>query len=141
MTYVDHRVNIPNLLADAFMWGDMITNLSREKFPHTDMVKLSEDKFEIHLSLAGYKKENISIFLDNSILTVEGEWDKPSDHVDQEVSVNYLMHGIAKRSFKRMFPLAEHTEVSSVRMEDGILKINVDKKIPDALKPKTFEIQ
>ena len=45
------RVNVPNILVDGFMWSDMLTDLTREKFPHTDMIKLDDDKFEIHLSL------------------------------------------------------------------------------------------
>ena len=50
------------------------------------------------------------------------------------------MHGIAKRKFQRMFPLAEFVEVKSVVMDNGILKISVDKVLPEELKPKVFEI-
>lgn len=132
MNQVAHRVRIPNLLVDGYMWGDMLTNLTREKFPHTDMIKVSEEKFEIHMSLAGYDKENISVTLDNNILEVSGDWGKSE--------ANYLMHGIAKRKFERMFPLAEHVEITSVVMDNGILKISLEKELPEELKPKVFEI-
>jgi len=115
------------------MWGDMLTTLTREKFPHTDMIKVSEGKFEIHMSLAGYNKEDIDVSLDNNILKVSGDWNK--------AEVNYLMHGIAKRKFERMFPLAEHVEITSVVMDNGILKISLEKELPEELKPKVFEIK
>ena len=134
------RINVPNILVDGYMWSDMLTNLSREKFPNTDMVKLEEDKFEIHLSLAGYKKEDINITLDNNILTVSGEWKNVDVDGYAVEGVHYLMHGIAKRKFQRMFPLAEFVEVKSVVMDNGILKISVDKILPEELKPKVFEI-
>ena len=131
------RINVPNLLVDGYMWSDMLTNLSRDKFPHTDMVKLNEDTFEIHLSVAGYHKDNINVSLDNNILTVEGEWEQRNGKVKD---TSFLMHGIAKRAFKRMFPLAEYIEVTSVSLSDGILKISLSRKIPDELKPKQFKI-
>ena len=133
MNQVSHRVNIPNLLVDGYMWGDMLTTLTREKFPHTDMIKVAEEKFEIHMSLAGYNKEDIDVSLDNNILKVSGDWNK--------AEVNYLMHGIAKRKFERMFPLAEHVEITSVVMDNGILKISLEKELPEELKPKVFEIK
>ena len=134
------RINVPNILVDGYMWSDMLTNLSREKFPHTDMVKLEEDKFEIHLSLAGYNKEDIDVTLDNNILAVSGEWKNVDEDGYAIKGVNYLMHGIAKRKFQRMFPLAEHVEVKSDTMDNGILKIALDKVLPEELKPKVFEI-
>tara|TARA_R100001143_G_C3303021_1_gene106499 strand:- start:192 stop:614 length:423 start_codon:yes stop_codon:yes gene_type:complete len=134
------RINVPNILVDGYMWSDMLTNLSRDKFPHTDMVKLGEDKFEIHLSLAGYKKEDIDVTLDNNILSISGTWKNVDEEGYAVKGVNYLMHGIAKRKFQRMFPLAEFVEVKSVVMDNGILKISVDKVLPEELKPKVFEI-
>tara|TARA_R110002020_G_scaffold89100_1_gene218075 strand:- start:24 stop:446 length:423 start_codon:yes stop_codon:yes gene_type:complete len=134
------RINVPNILVDGYMWSDMLTNLSREKFPHTDMVKLGEDKFEIHLSLAGYNKEDIDVTLDNNILAVSGEWKNVDEDGYAVKGVHYLMHGIAKRKFQRMFPLAEHVEVKSVVMDNGILKVALDKVLPEELKPKVFEI-
>ena len=132
-----HMVNIPNILVDGYMWSDMLTNLTREKFPHTDMVKLEEGVYEIHLSLAGYDKKNIKIALENNILTVEGDW--PGE--DTFSPSQYLMHGIAKRKFKRMFPLAEHIEVNKVKMENGILVIELARNVTVELLPKQFLIE
>ena len=129
------QVNVPNLLVDGYVWSDMLSNLSREKFPHTDMIKHDEGDYEIQLSLAGYDKDIIDISLDSNILSVQGEW--IHKHKDKE----YLMHGIAKRNFKRIFPLAEYIEVGAVSMDNGILSIKLKRNIPEELKPKTFTIE
>ena len=86
------------------------------------------------MSLAGYKKENIDVVLEKSILTVEGEYKG-----DEETQ--YLMHGITKRKFSRVFPLAEHIEVKDVSMKDGMLKVNLFKDLPENDKPKKFSIK
>ena len=129
------QVKVPNLLVDGYVWSDMLSNLSREKFPHTDMIKNTEGEYEIQLSLAGYDKDVIDISLDSNILSVEGEW------THKHEGTEYLMHGIAKRSFKRIFPLAEYIEVDGVSMDNGILSIKLKKNIPEELKPKTFKIK
>ena len=51
------------------------------------------------------------------------------------------MHGITKRKFSRVFPLAEHIEVKDVSMKDGMLKVNLFKDLPENDKPKKFSIR
>ena len=127
------RISFPNILVDTDIWSGMLTELSREKFPHTDIIKCEDNTFSIQMSLAGYKKDNINVVLEKSILTVEGECKG-----DEETK--YLMHGITKRRFSRVFPLAEHIEVKDVEMKDGMLKINLFKNLPENEKPKEFYI-
>ena len=119
---VPSRVNIPNILVDGYMWGDMLTNLTREKLPHMDMVKLDEGHFRVDVSLAGYSNEVISLTLDSNILRISGEWTNKEQ--------NYLMHGIAKRAFHRELPLAEYIEVGEIKMDNGILSIDLNKEMP-----------
>ncbi len=127
------RIDIPNILVDGYMWGDMLTNLTREKFPHMDMTKLEEGEYEVHVSLAGYKKEDISVSLEGNIMDIKGDW--------KTDAVEYLMHGIAKRKFHRQLPLHEHTKVTGVSMDNGILTIKLSRKVPEDKKPTTFEIE
>ena len=127
------RISFPNILVDTDIWSGMLTELSREKFPHTDIIKCEDNTFSIQMSLAGYKKDNINVVLEKSILTVEGE-------CKDDEETQYLMHGITKRRFSRVFPLAEHIEVKDVEMKDGMLKINLFKNLPENEKPKEFYI-
>jgi len=128
------RISFPNILIDTDIWNNMLTELSREKFPHTDIIKCKDNVFSIQMSLAGYKKENINVVLEKSILTVEGEYKGAEE-------AQYLMHGITKRKFSRVFPLAEHIEVKDVSMKDGMLSINLFKDLPENDKPRKFSIK
>ena len=129
-----NRINFPNILMDTDIWSNMLTELSREKFPPTDIIKNGDNKFSIQMPLAGYKKEDITVSQEKSVLTVEGEY-------KGDKSIKYLMHGITKRKFSRLFPLAEHIEVKDVEMEDGMLKINLFRDLPEDEKPKEFDIK
>jgi molecular chaperone IbpA len=129
-----NRINFPNILMDTDIWSNMLTELSREKFPPTDIIKNGDNTFSIQMPLAGYKKEDITVSQEKSVLTVEGEY-------KGDKSIKYLMHGITKRKFSRLFPLAEHIEVKDVEMEDGMLKINLFRDLPEDEKPKEFDIR
>ena len=129
-----NRINFPNILMDTDIWSNMLTELSREKFPPTDIIKNGNNTFSIQMPLAGYKKEDITVSQEKSVLTVEGEY-------KGDKSIKYLMHGITKRKFSRLFPLAEHIEVKDVEMEDGMLKINLFRDLPEDEKPKEFDIK
>ena len=129
-----NRINFPNILMDTDIWSNMLTELSREKFPPTDIIRYGDNKFSIQMPLAGYKKEDITVSQEKSVLTVEGEY-------KGDKSIKYLMHGITKRKFSRLFPLAEHIEVKDVEMEDGMLKINLFRDLPEDEKPKEFDIK
>ena len=129
-----NRINFPNILMDTDIWSNMLTELSREKFPPTDIIKNGDNTFSIQMPLAGYKKEDINVSQEKSVLTVEGEY-------KGDKSIKYLMHGITKRKFSRLFPLAEHIEVKDVEMEDGMLKINLFRDLPEDEKPKEFDIK
>ena len=129
-----NRINFPNILMDTDIRSNMLTELSREKFPPTDIIKNGDNTFSIQMPLAGYKKEDITVSQEKSVLTVEGEY-------KGDKSIKYLMHGITKRKFSRLFPLAEHIEVKDVEMEDGMLKINLFRDLPEDEKPKEFDIK
>lgn len=87
----------------------------------------------LELALAGFKKENLSIVLEDRKLKIEGQ----SRHHDKE---SYIYQGIAGRSFTREFMLAPDVEPSDVLFEDGILTICLVQEIPEEKKPKKLEI-
>ncbi len=128
------RLHFPNILMDTDIWSNMLTELSREKFPPTDIIKLKDNTYSIEMSLAGYKKEDINVSQEKSVLTVEGEYKGDKD-------TTYLMHGISKRNFSRMFPLSEYIEVKDVEMVDGMLKISLFKDLPEKEQLKEFDVK
>ena len=78
-------------------------------------------------------KKNLSISLENGILTITGNKD--------EKNSQYVHRGIANRPFRRTFRLAEYVEVTGAGMQNGILQVHLERKLPEELKPKNIEIK
>ena len=100
---------------------DRLNDWSRdanEGYPPYDIVRKGEDQFQIHIAVAGFSRDEITITAEASQLTVTG---KKSDRDDTE----YLYQGIAARSFERRFNLADYLEVESADFENGLLHINL----------------
>lgn len=129
---MQNRVHVPNMLMDGMRLANMVTDITRDKFPATDIIKVGDGKFEIAMALAGYSKEGINISLERNILTVEGEWTANK--------ADYLIEGIAKRRFRRMFPLDEDIEVDSVEFDNGILYIDLHRELPEKQQLKEFKL-
>ena len=94
---------------------------------------LDEGKYAITLAVAGFKQDELDINVDRGVLSVRGEKEKSSDS-------KYLHRGIANRTFERKFNLADYIEVRGAELEDGLLTINLEKEVPETLRPKKIEI-
>jgi molecular chaperone IbpA len=128
------RLHIPNIFMDTDLWSGMITDLTRSKFPPTDIVKLDTNEYKINMAVAGYHKDEIQVLQEKRILTVYGESQNNKD-------TNYVMHGISKGNFNRKFPLADNIVVGNVSMKDGMLVIGLSREVPDKDKPQEFDIK
>jgi len=103
-------------------------------YPPFNIAKLNEDEFMISLAVAGFAMEDLSIEKDNDMLKIEGSAPKGNEEV------NYLHRGIAGRNFVREFNLAEHVEVSSANLENGMLNVHLVRNVPEEMKPKKIAI-
>lgn len=119
-----------------------------DNFPRYNITKPTEDskeEFTVSLALAGFKKENLKISVKEDVLYVEGTMD--SDDAkdagsEKEVSKKYYLYkGIATRSFNWSFSLPQYSVVKSVKLEDGILSIDVKIEIPEEKKTKYIDIE
>ena len=106
-------------------------------YPPYNVIKISDDDFIMEFAVAGFKKDDISVTTEKSILTITGDKDDP----ELEGDARYVHKGIAGRKFKRSFSLPEYFEVAGAQMEDGILKITLERNIPEEKKPKTIKIK
>ena len=61
--------------------------------------------------------------------------------VDVNESKEYLHRGLAARDFNQMYTLAEYMEVKGAEVKDGMLKISIERIVPEALKPRQIEIK
>ena len=104
-------------------------------YPPYNISKDAEDVYEITLAVAGFKKADIDIELEDGTLKITGN----SAVLDGEEK-EYLHKGIAERNFIRNFKLAEYVEVKSAKLDDGILRVSLFRNVPDAMKPQKINI-
>ena len=104
-------------------------------YPPYNIKKLDDDEFELEFAIAGFSKKDIKVTVDNGKLHVSGTM---SD-IDEETE--YLHKGIATRSFSSTFALGEHVEVKDAEIDNGLLKIKVNKIIPKHLQPKEITVK
>ena len=109
---------------------------STNTFPPYNILK-SENKTYIEVALAGYKRNNIEVTVEDGVLSIVGNKDIPSE--DTEIHQTY--RGIANRNFIRKFSLGEYVEVNSAEFKDGLLTVALERIIPEAKKAKTIEIK
>ncbi len=107
-------------------------------YPPYDIVKTSENDYLIEVALAGFSKDDIAVVVENGMLTVEAVLvDEQSDSNGAEV----LHKGISKRYFKRSFSISDDVEVREAELKDGLLRISMEKIIPEGKKRKEITIQ
>ncbi len=105
-------------------------------YPPYNISKDADDIYEITLAVAGFKKDDIDIELEDGTLKVTGK-----SEVLNNDNREFLHKGIAERNFVRTFKLAEYVEVKNAKLEDGILRISLFKNVPDAMKPQKISIK
>jgi molecular chaperone IbpA len=84
-------------------------------FPFWNVVKYSKGKYGLELGLAGFKKENVLVEVNEGVLTIEGKVD--------DAAVDYVQKGLSTKSFYKQFALPNEAVVDEATMEDGMLKI------------------
>jgi molecular chaperone IbpA len=116
---------------------DLIENAQgtgEDNYPPYNIERLGDDRFQISLALAGFSPEDISITAEQNVLTVEGA--KKIGNDERE----YLYRGISSRPFKRQFSLADYVQVRGAAFDSGLLKIELLREIPEAVRPRRIAI-
>jgi|TARA_R110002096_G_scaffold317121_4_gene511588 molecular chaperone IbpA len=106
----------------------------KDNYPPYNVIKIDDDHFAIELALAGIDKEALDIQVDQNQLTISTE----KAETDEELE--YLHKGISQRGFSRSFTLADHVIVQGADMVNGVLKISLERQLPDELKPRKIDI-
>jgi len=110
-------------------------SIPSSNYPPYDILK-EDDKYIIRIAIAGFKKSEVDIELDNNTLTVSiCRKDKTGIQ-----KAEFLHKGISSKEFYKSFALAEHVEVKKATMTDGILQIVLEKNIPENERPKKIKI-
>ena len=106
-------------------------------YPPYNIVKTGDNKFDIEVALAGYNKKDINVTSENNMLVIESKKDEKTDDKDGKV----LHKGISKRYFKKSFTIAEDVEVKGAELKDGLLRVSLERIVPEHKKPRTISIK
>jgi molecular chaperone IbpA len=105
-------------------------------YPPYNIVKTGDNKYDVEVALAGFNKKDINVSVENGMLTIESKEDKSKDK-DGEV----IHKGISKRYFKKSFTISDDVEVKGAELKDGMLRVSMEKIIPEAKKLRTIDIK
>jgi len=122
------------------MFDHQLDHIQTTAFPHYNIVKMDKNKYDIQIALAGYNKKDIDINLEEGILTIESKKDeKKETKLDSEGEM--LHKGIAKRYFKKSFTIAEDCKVIGAELKDGLLRVSLERIVPEHKKARTISIK
>lgn len=134
--------DIPQLHKFGIGFDNLFNDLERvmqvqgtSNYPPHNVIKTGEHTSVIEIAVAGFAEGEIDIALDKRLLTITGARKRNEDEKHE-----YLHRGISSRDFKHTFTLAEHVEVKSASIRDGILAVHLEREVPEEAKPKTIAI-
>jgi molecular chaperone IbpA len=103
-------------------------------YPPYNIERLDEQTYRLTMAVAGFKNDDLSITVQDNALSVTGRA-RP-----EEEGIEYLYRGIAGRAFERHFQLADFIKIGKASLEDGILRILLEREIPESMKPRRIAI-
>ena len=106
-------------------------------YPPYDLLKTDEHSYVIELAVAGFSKKDIAVTVENGVLTVESDREGNSESNGQEI----IHRGISKRYFKKSFSISDDVEIRGAELKDGLLRISMEKIIPESRKRKEISIK
>ena len=105
----------------------------QDTYPPYDIARTGEESYRISLALAGFTPEQVTVTAQQNRLTVAG---RKIDNGNQD----FIFQSIAARPFERHFSLADHVRVEGATFENGLLQIDLVRKVPETMKPRRIEI-
>lgn len=102
-------------------------------YPPFNIERLTDTSHRVIMAVAGFSESEIDITLSDNVLTIKG--DKSEENND-----NLVYRGIAKRNFRREFVLADHVEVRSAALKDGMLTVELEQLVPEEKRPKKIPL-
>ena len=104
-------------------------------YPPYNIEKTGEDAYQVTVAVAGFGPDDLDVQVRDGQLVIAGKIEKAGGEAA------YLHRGIARRAFERRFQLADHVEVKGADLKDGLLVVDLEREIPEALKPRRIAIR
>ena len=122
-----------HMMNDNFFRGTM------GNFPPYNIVKTGDNTYDVELALAGFNKKDIEVEYKENLLTVKSKKQDNAEETDEDGNV--IHRGISKRMFSKSFTIANDVEVKGAELKDGLLKVSLERIIPEGKKAKTITIK
>jgi molecular chaperone IbpA len=119
---------------------NLIDNLGQvdagNAYPPYNIERTGENAYRVTMAVAGFSQNDLDIEVKENTLSIRGQ--KTETEGDQ--AREFLHQGIASRAFERRFQLADHVEVKGASLENGLLHVDLEREIPEAMKPRSIAI-
>lgn len=113
---------------------ERISTHANDSYPPHNVVKLEDHKYIVELAVAGFARDDLNIEVKDHVLTIKGNRER------RRPEEQYVHRGISTRTFMKSFRLSEYTEVTGADLNDGILAITLEVKVPQEQRPKLIKI-
>tara|TARA_R110001606_G_scaffold284652_2_gene432915 strand:+ start:687 stop:1166 length:480 start_codon:yes stop_codon:yes gene_type:complete len=112
----------------------LANDVAQPSYPPYNIEKLTDDSYRITIAVAGFSESDLSVEVREKSLIVSAR------KADEDTDKTFLYRGIANRAFERRFHLADHVQVTGAAHADGMLHIELERQVPEALKPRQIQI-
>lgn len=116
---------------------DFFTTGASSNYPPYNIHKTGDYTYDIEVALAGFSKKDIDVQYEDSVITIKSVHETNAEDTNDSV----LYRGISKRHFTKSFTIADDVEVKGAALADGLLKISLERIIPESKKPRTIEVK
>ena len=123
-------------------WEEMFSNdffKTPSNWPAYNIVEKKDKHYDIEVALAGFNKKDIKVSYADGQLSIESV--KNDKTKERDENGNVIHQGIAKRYFKKSFSIADNCEVKNAELKDGLLRVSLERIIPEAQKPRVIDIK
>ena len=103
-------------------------------YPPYNVLKKGEDEYRIEVAAAGMSDQDLEIQVEKDVLTIS------STRREGQEQAQYLHRGIAQRAFKLSFRLAEYIEVQHASLENGMLHVDLVRRVPESARPRRIAV-
>ncbi|MBO6491658.1 MAG: Hsp20 family protein [Pelagibacteraceae bacterium] len=117
--------------------GDDFFRTPTSTFPFYNIVKTGNTTYDIEVALAGYGRKDIKIDYADNLLTIKSVKEEKNSNESNGV----IHRGIAKRYFSKVFTIADDVEIKGAELKDGLLRVSLERIVPEAQKPRVIDIK
>ena len=129
-----HAANLPDLMdkitknsigLDDYFDRFFNSDFPQSNYPPYNLIQLNNHESTLEIALAGFKKDELRVFTEFGKLHVEGSKE------ESKVDGSFIHQGLAQRSFQRVWTITDDTKIGSVKFEDGLLTVQLNKIVPE----------